>query len=217
MVGYQFPEHCLASHFNFIRTWNPPSLTQNPLQTIKHAITPYSEAEKAGIERTKWVQDEGMGYNKQQSTKPHTLGFSLADSPVGLLAWIYEKLHDWTDSYPWTDDEILTWVSIYQFSTAGPAANVRIYYENWKAGGDLWMKEAGYIGSVPVGFSCFPKDLVVPPRGWSCSLGPVVFEKYHTSGGHFASHEKPEQLVADLREMFGKGGGAYREGQRTIS
>jgi hypothetical protein len=46
-----------------------------------------------------------MGYYAEQSTKPQTLGYSLADSPVGLLAWIYEKLVTWTDSYPWTDDE----------------------------------------------------------------------------------------------------------------
>ena len=36
---------------------------------------------------------------------PQTLGYSLADSPVGLLAWIYEKLVTWTDEYPWDDDE----------------------------------------------------------------------------------------------------------------
>lgn len=41
----------------------------------------------------------------EQATKPQTLGYSLADSPVGLLAWIYEKLVSWSDSYPWTDDE----------------------------------------------------------------------------------------------------------------
>lgn len=40
-----------------------------------------------------------------QSTKPQTIGYSLADSPVGLLAWIYEKLINWVDDYPWTDDE----------------------------------------------------------------------------------------------------------------
>jgi hypothetical protein len=46
-----------------------------------------------------------MGYFAEQSTKPQTLGYSLADSPVGMLAWIYEKLVSWTDSYPWEDDE----------------------------------------------------------------------------------------------------------------
>ena len=49
--------------------------------------------------------ENGMGYYALQSTKPQTLGYSLADSPVGMLAWIYEKLVTWTDSYPWEDDE----------------------------------------------------------------------------------------------------------------
>lgn len=49
-----------------------------------------------------------------QRTKPQTIGYSLADSPVGLLAWIYEKLVAWTDKYPWDDDEgeqLVEWVS----------------------------------------------------------------------------------------------------------
>ena len=53
---------------------------------------------------TKKFMENGMGYFGIQSTKPQTLGFSLADSPIGLLAWIYEKLVAWTDSYSWTDD-----------------------------------------------------------------------------------------------------------------
>jgi hypothetical protein len=44
-------------------------------------------------------------------TKPQSLAYGLWDSPVGLLAWIREKLDTWTDNYPWTDDEIITWVS----------------------------------------------------------------------------------------------------------
>jgi len=52
-----------------------------------------------------WFLKEGNGYFSQQSTQPQTLGYSLADSPVGLLGWIYEKLVNWTDEYPWTDDE----------------------------------------------------------------------------------------------------------------
>ena len=37
----------------------------------------------------------------------------------------------------------------------------------------------------------------------------LVFESEHKSGGHFASTEKPMELVADLRRMFGKGGPAF--------
>jgi hypothetical protein len=48
---------------------------------------------------------DGIGYFREQATRPQTIGYSLADSPLGLLAWIYEKLVDWTDSYTWTEDE----------------------------------------------------------------------------------------------------------------
>jgi hypothetical protein len=40
-------------------------------------------------------------------------------------------------------------------------------------------------------------------------LGPVVFESDNESGGHFFATEKPELLARDLRNMFGKGGGAF--------
>ena len=46
-----------------------------------------------------------FGYYAVQSTKPQTLAYAQADSPVGLLAWIYEKLVKITDEYAWTDDE----------------------------------------------------------------------------------------------------------------
>ena len=37
----------------------------------------------------------------------------------------------------------------------------------------------------------------------------MVLQSQHDSGGHFAAHEKPQELVGDLRKMFGKGGPAY--------
>lgn len=68
-------------------------------------LVPYSQKEKDGFPFGAIWLTSGSGYYRQQSTKPQTLGYSLVDSPVGLLAWIYEKMHDWTDNYPWTADE----------------------------------------------------------------------------------------------------------------
>ena len=129
-----------------------------------------------------------------QSTKPQTLAYALQDSPVALLAWIYEKLHDWTDNYPWTDDEILTWISIYQFSRAGPGAAQRIYYEvqhtkkssqNLGTPGRSFTREdvAGYIKGVKLGVSFNPKELVVLPKIWARTLGDVVYEAVNNAGG----------------------------------
>jgi hypothetical protein len=86
-------------------TSGPPSPLSDPLGFITYLLTPYTEFERASLERAKWFNSLGNGYEIQQSTQPQTLGYSLADSPVGLLAWIYEKLVNWTDVYPWTDDE----------------------------------------------------------------------------------------------------------------
>ncbi|KAE9390436.1 alpha/beta-hydrolase [Gymnopus androsaceus JB14] len=157
------------------------------------------------------------GYFKQQSTKPQTLGYSLADSPVGLLAWIYEKLVGWSDSYPWTDDEVLTWVSIYWFSRAGPTASLRIYYEVMNSGQGFDSQST--VPKIPMGCSLFPKELewdskkythlLTHLHSWYPRIGNVVFEAEHDSGGHFAAYEKPELLVGDLQKMFGKGGPAF--------
>jgi hypothetical protein len=207
-IGIRYPEHCLASHLNMVLA-RPPQLSKNPLQYLKYQLFPQTAVEKQCLARTEWFEKDSFGYNILQSTKPSTIGFALADSPVALLAWIYEKLHDWTDSYPWTDDEILTWVSIYQFSTAGPAASARIYYEIQSHARKAFSDQVlDYNPKTKLGLSYFPRDIFVPPKTWGRTLGPVVFENVHVDGGHFAAHERPQELVDDLRKMFGSGGGA---------
>ena len=207
IMGLLYPSQVRASHINMVRG-HQPTFTSNPILATQHAITPYTQRERDGHARSEWILKEGSGYRHEQSTKPQTLGYSLTDSPVGLLAWIYEKLHDWTDNYPWTDDEILTWVSIYYFSTSGPAASLRIYYEaahDTRFGRD---KSELYVPHVKLGLAFFPKELTVRPKTWGRTMGPVVFESVNESGGHFAAYEKPEAIAKDLQAMFGKGGGA---------
>lgn len=214
LMGKLYPGNVLASHFNFVRLPGKPtaSSSEAPAHILAELDKPHTEQEEKGLERTAWFRNKGYGYNMEQSTRPHTLGFALADSPVALLAWIYEKLHDWTDSYPWTDDEVLTWISIYAFSTAGADASVRIYYESFTQTErhPVSRDASKYLAEVPLGMSMFPYDLVLPPSSWAHTLGPVVFLKRHEDGGHFAAYERPERLVEDLRTMFGKGGGAEK-------
>ncbi|KAI1469322.1 epoxide hydrolase 1 [Daldinia caldariorum] len=204
-MGALYPDHVVASHLNYLLGTSPPTLFSSPLLYLRHALDLYTPAERAGLARTRWFRDRGSGYAQLHGTRPHTVGFALADSPVGLLAWIREKLVDWTDAYPWTDDEVLTWVSVYAFSEAGPDASVRLYYETVNRPSDAALSKA-WNGKVPLGLSHFPMDVTVVPSSWA-KLGPVVFEKRHEHGGHFAAFEKPDELVADLRTMFGKKSG----------
>ena len=211
-LGLLYPQRCLASHINLILA-EPPKFANNPSLALQHALFPYSQREKDGVKRSEWFEKEGYGYNLLQSTKPQTVGYFLADSPVALLAWIYEKLHDWTDGYPWTDDEILTWISIYWFSKAGPEASVRIYYEatHSKSPPTVATREKlrSWIPHVKLGVAHFPREINVVPNTWAATLGPVVYQSEHEQGGHFAVWERPDAIAADLQKMFGKGGPCY--------
>ncbi|KIX00774.1 uncharacterized protein Z518_09839 [Rhinocladiella mackenziei CBS 650.93] len=205
-ISLLYPDHCKATHFN-MDVGTKPALLKNPLLALEAAFRPLSPREKQGLPRNEWFDKEGFGYNLLQSTTPQTLGYALADSPVALLSWIYEKLHNWTD------EEICTWVSIYWFSTAGPAASCRIYYEIGRNGpwGTRISREKirEWQSRVKIGSSHFPRDIHVLPSTWTRTVGQCVFEKEHASGGHFAAWERPMDIVADVREMFSKGGGAY--------
>ena len=207
-----YPDNVLASHVNMVRC-SAPQYTKNPVLALQHAMFPYTDKEIEGLARYYWFDKEGSGYRWIQSTKPQTLGFALHDSPVALLAWIYEKLHDWTDDYPWTDDEILTWISVYYFSTAGPAASIRIYYEctpeHTPPGTINRNDTTQYVPKVPLGVAHFPKELTPLPKIWARTMGPVVHESDQERGGHFAAWECPEAIVKDLNSMFGKGGPCY--------
>ncbi|THV04485.1 alpha/beta-hydrolase [Dendrothele bispora CBS 962.96] len=177
-----------------------PAFGAQPLHYLRHMVTPYTTREKTALERSKWFTTQGMGYNIQQSTQPQTLGYSLSDSPVGLLAWVYEKLVNWTDGYKWNDDEVLEWVSVYWFSRPGPAASLRIYYEVTQA--NQRVVPFREKPTIPMGWSRFPMELRSFPRTWTQNVGDLVFDSEHPSGGHFAAHEEAERLVDDLQKMF---------------
>ncbi|THU92129.1 alpha/beta-hydrolase [Dendrothele bispora CBS 962.96] len=188
-----------------------PTLISRPLLFLRQLFQPYTTAEK--LESNAHNGFRKKDYFSEQSTQPQTLGYSLSDSPVTsilahtVLAWIYE-LVNWTDDYPWSDDEVrnfLIWVSIYYFSRAGPTASTRIYFEvtHGEDNGTVFG-QAKNPSRIPMGASYFPKDVMVPPRSWVRTTGNLVFESEHSSGGHFAAYEKPNELVEDLRNMFGR-------------
>lgn len=172
-MGILYPDDVLASHINMVRA-HPPTFASQPALALQHAITPYTEAEADGIKRSNWFLNDGQAYRQLQATKPQTLSYAFADSPVALLAWIYEKLVDWTHNYEWTDDEILTWVSIYWFSAAGPNAHIRIYYEaqhNPTTQIPDRDRASQWVDHVKLGVAHFPNEITVVPRLWAKTLG----------------------------------------------
>ncbi|OKL61534.1 hypothetical protein UA08_03313 [Talaromyces atroroseus] len=196
------PRHCKAYHLNNAAPAEPTATTHPDIHArIKN--TPPTVSDLAGLARTQEFSTHGNAYYLLQSSKPQTLAYSLTDSPVGLLSWIYEKLIAWSDGYAWTDEQVLTWVSIYYFSRAGATACLSLFWEN-EHRVPTAFEMAKEWSDVPLAVARFEKDLILLPRAWNATLGPVVLESEYAHGGHFAAWECPEAVVEDLRRMFGR-------------
>ena len=73
------------------------------------------------------------------NTRPQTLGYSLADSPVGMLAFYYDKFTEWThsDRQPekvLTRDDMLDNVTLYWLTNTGTSSS-RSYWDAAQGGG----------------------------------------------------------------------------------
>jgi len=140
------------------------------------------------------------GYSTQQSTRPQTLGYGLADSPAGQCAWIVEKFKAWTDcgGHPeniLTRDEILDNVTVYWFGNTA-ASSARLY---WMSYGNI---DLGAV-EVPTGCSIFAKEVIKLPRRWVESrFTDLRYWNELDIGGHFAALEQPELFVNELRTFF---------------
>lgn len=146
----------------------------------------------------KWLAQEG-GYQHQQQTRPLSLAPGLSDSPAGLLAWILEKYRNWSDpALPdaLTDDYVLTQASLYWFTNT-IASSFWPYYQ-YAAGLATPVDRV----DVPTALAVFPSDIARPPRSWAARTYDIVRYRTMEAGGHFASHEVPELVAADITEFF---------------
>jgi pimeloyl-ACP methyl ester carboxylesterase len=163
-------------------------------------LTELSDAERAYLAQAKqWQRDEGA-YMHEQQTRPVTLAYGLSDSPVGLLAWLVEKLRAWSDcdgdlSKRFSDDDVLTWVSLYWLTnTIAPSFRP---YSDFYAHGPKTPRV-----TVPTGLAVFPHDLAQPPREWAERRYAIAQYTAMPRGGHFAAFEEPELLAADITAFF---------------
>jgi epoxide hydrolase len=144
------------------------------------------------LERMDAFRTQGSGYLAIQNSRPQTIGYGLADSPVLQLAWIAEKVHEWTD-LPVDRDQLLTTVSLYWFTGSGASAAHTLYEQ---AHSSDW----GAPPAVPQGFAVFGADRTVR------KLVPAPPDAHWTEfarGQHFPAMEAPADLAADLRAFFG--------------
>ncbi len=169
-----------------------------------------SAAEQRFIDKSQqWQKAEGA-YSMIQGTKPQSLAYGLADSPVGLAGWIVEKYRSWSDcdgdvERRFTKDDLLTQATIY-WATNTIRSSTQLYHDAMNPGVVTGVAEQlrRLTGkpSVPAGFALFPKDIRPPPRAWGERFFDVQRWTEMPRGGHFAAFEEPELLADELRAFF---------------
>ncbi|WP_203982123.1 epoxide hydrolase family protein [Sphaerisporangium rufum] len=184
-LGLADAEHVAGVHLNYLLTF--PSGRPGELEGLDDA----DRERLAGLDR---FQNEMAGYLRIQATRPQTLAYGLADSPVGQLAWIAEKFHEWTDQ-DIDRDLLLTNVMIYWLTNTG-GSSAQLYWEFMHAWGRPERSE------TPTGVAVFPRELALPVRRLAERTDNIVHWSEFDRGGHFAALEQPEALVGDIRAFF---------------
>jgi pimeloyl-ACP methyl ester carboxylesterase len=203
LLALQAPEGLIGIHVNMPGTVPPDILRR--LRNFDPAPAELSDREKVAYDRLLHFYRDGFGYAAMMNQSPQTIGYALADSPVAMAAYYYDKFAEWTDSNGTpekvlTYDEMLDAISLYWLTNTGTSSS-RSYWEGAQAGGGPF--NAFSIPTLPVAVTVFPAEIYRAPRSWGeRSFGNLIYWNEVDRGGHFAAWEQPELFTAELRKAF---------------
>jgi len=169
VMGRHAPEGLLGIHVTTLlgaierpptpnmQTAVPPEVA-SALKNGEPAPAGLSAEEAIAFEGARNLATHDAGFRAVMGTRPQTIGYSLADSPVGLAAWFYEKFAEWTDTGgelepALTKDEMLDDITLYWLTNTA-ASSARLYWED-----SAHMTRAGKV-SIPAAVSRFPKEII---------------------------------------------------------
>jgi len=191
-LAYDYPKILAGIHINILIT--------------RHPDGPQTKEEKEWQERFKKEQRIEDGYRTQQATKPQTLSYAMMDSPVGVAAWIIEKMRGWSDiknndiESVYSKDTLLSNIMVYLVTKTFNTSSW-IYYGRREEGGRFLPKEDLPL-KVPTAAALFPKEyLEWAPRSYVERIYNIKRWTEMPKGGHFAALEQPDLLIKDIREF----------------
>jgi pimeloyl-ACP methyl ester carboxylesterase len=190
-LGEHYPQQVAAIHTNML--FAPPD------QSDPELLASISESELAAIAASAQRTMDGTAYMEQQATRPHSLGFGLDDSPLGLAGWILEKFHAWCDirdGMPISTDRLIDNLMFYWLTGTATSA-ARLYCESKRAGTGALDEWTGRV-DVPTGYAVYPYELLQTPRAWAAARYNLVHYAVADRGGHFAAFEQPVIFATDL-------------------
>jgi pimeloyl-ACP methyl ester carboxylesterase len=153
-------------------------------------LTDPTDEEKAAIAGRAWFAENMNAYHLVQAQQPQSLAFGLTDSPAGLLGWHCLIYRGGVDA-----DYVLTNVMMH-WLTGTVASAMRIYRES-----GLTPRHTTPT-TLPIGVAQFRDDYAPIRRLVPREHAHVVSWNSYDRGGHFAAHQEPDLLVADIRDFF---------------
>ena len=200
-LAHLAPKGLLGVHMNLLLTFPPEA--RRALALGEPAPSSWSVAEKLAYNQVKALNP--AGYFVLQARRPQTIGYGLAESPIGLAAWLldhdphtYEQLSHAFDGHPdgeLTRDEILDNITLYWLTNTGASA-ARLYWENARV---VYKGEV----TVPAAFTVFPGEIFRAPRSWvEYTFKNLIYFNEVDKGGHFAAWEQPQLFAEEIRAAF---------------
>ncbi|NES15687.1 MULTISPECIES: epoxide hydrolase family protein [Micromonospora] len=193
-VGRADPAHVLGVHVT--QVFSLPSGDPAELAAL-------TEEERGKVAFADWFVQRKGGYDKLHSTEPQNVAHALADSPAGLLGWSAQLMGEFLDP-----DYVLTNVMIYWLTNTA-ASSARYYYEDAEAVPPTQKvngrgAEPLEPTTVPLGLANFAWDFASIRTLAERDHKNIVSWNTYDRGSHFAAHDAPDLLVADIRQFFAK-------------
>lgn len=193
----QVPQRLLGAHLNFVLT--PPA--------PEARIEDWPEGSQRRLRQMGDYVRSGSAYMAIQSTSPNTLAYVLDDSPAGLLAWVADKVFEWTaatspENLRMGADRLLDLATLYWVTSTG-GSSVHWYHEmRTELPTSPGPPEALPPVTVPVGVVAFANDICLPIREAAGTRFQDIKQwNEYPDGGHFPGLEVPEVLAADIRSF----------------
>ncbi|WP_147916215.1 epoxide hydrolase family protein [Ruania zhangjianzhongii] len=180
-VGRLDPEHVIGVHVSQLFSF--PSGDPAELADL-------TAEEQAGIEHLTWFWENMGAFNMMLSQAPQTVAHALADSPVGLLGWNGQLLIG-VDAEFAVANVALYWL------TGTTGSSIRLYYEMSKA-----EQQASGPTTVPTALAGSTNDFLSIRRFADRDHANIVRWNVYDTPGHYAAHQAPQVLAADMVEFY---------------
>ena len=198
-MGVQAPPELVAIHTNMAGVV-PPDIDKAAFAGAPPQ-SGLSADERNAYDKLAFFYKQGLGYAIEMGNHPQTL-YGIADSPVGLAAWMID--HD-SQSYDLiarvfdgaseglTREDIVENITLYWLTNTA-ISSARLYWETKLA----FFAPKGV--SIPVAVSAYPNEIFTAPRSWTEKSYPkLIHYNRLPKGTHFAAWEQPEFFVTELR------------------